>query len=318
MNRDELMREKRGSLAVDLMRLIKKINTYDNSIICVFEGEDAKYYGSRIDFIISDIERKNISCKGKGNVIRLRDNIARNAEISKAHILFFVDADFDRTPSTSNTYVTPCYSVENLYAQSIVLSKIITDELGLTHLQDDEIISAILNEYEVFQRYSDDALCELNAWIYYINTHYPDETLNLNSFKLEQFLLVKEAPPKKNYNKDDLPKIFNIKKDINDPLYQESLEVIRSSVLHERCRGKFRIECFRLFLENLFNNARDSVGHFDGKKIKPKLNLTKQNILSDLSQYAITPACLRRFLTTFITNNVNAKQKNQPAEVEMI
>lgn len=318
MTRGELMREKRGSLAVDLMKLIKQITTYDNSIICVFEGEDAKYYGSRIDFLISGVERKNISCKGKSNVIRLRDNIARNTEISKAHILFFVDADFDRTPSTNNTYVTPCYSIENLYAQSIVLSKIITDELGLTHFQDEKIISAILNEYEKFQKDSDDALCELNAWIYYINTYYPDETLNLNSYKLEQFLLVKDVTPQRNYNKDDLPRLFNIKKDVTDPLYLGSLETIKSSILHECCRGKFRIEYFRSFLDNVFNNARDGVGHFDGKKIKPKLNLTKQNILSDLSQYAITPPCLRTFLTTFISNNINTKQNNQPAKVEVV
>lgn len=124
MDRVETMREKRTVPAVQLIKLIKIYASEENTVSCIFEGEDAKYYGVRIDNFLHGLERKNISCKGKEKLLRLKETVDSHIDLSKARILFFADRDFDFThASISNLYITPCYSIENLYIKDIVLKK---------------------------------------------------------------------------------------------------------------------------------------------------------------------------------------------------
>src|SRR5690606_7551264 len=110
---------------------IKKIDCFESSLICVFEGEDSKYYGSRIDTHFGQMNRKNLSCKSKRNVLNLKETVDANKELNSAKILFFVDSDFDKKQNDYNLYYTPCYAIENLYASTHVLLRVLIDELGL-------------------------------------------------------------------------------------------------------------------------------------------------------------------------------------------
>ncbi len=62
-------------------------------------------------------------------------------------------------------------------------------------------------------------------------------------------------------------------------------------------RGKQNLDFFRAFILLL----RDDRGKKSGRELflksgKVKLQLTKANTLSELSQYADTPTCLKKFL----------------------
>ncbi|HBC3563765.1 TPA: DUF4435 domain-containing protein [Vibrio cholerae] len=105
MGRVNMMREKRNSISVDLIKLLKRIDNYSGTLVCVFEGEDARYYGSRIDSIFTKVQRKNLNCKGKHNVISLRKKVKENSELSKAKVLYFVDADFDGDCNDDDLYM---------------------------------------------------------------------------------------------------------------------------------------------------------------------------------------------------------------------
>jgi hypothetical protein len=61
-------------------------------------------------------------------------------------------------------------------------------------------------------------------------------------------------------------------------------------------RGKYLLDFFRAFLEKIRSEISDGDSVVITKKIKTKLTISKNNILSDLSQYAETPTCLTKFL----------------------
>lgn len=300
MTRSEMMRQKRSSYAVELIKLIKRIDNYQDTVVSVFEGEDAKYYGARIDMILGSYNRKNLSCKGKANVLRLRDKVAENAEISKAKIIYFVDTDFDENLTDENTYSTPCHSVENIYASSKTLENILKDELGLCAIDEISLINDIIILYERVEILSDEALAELNAFILaYSNKE--GINLNLNNHELNKFLgfSINDVNVSKLYSYDDLVEFFSIEVDLDKNEFLHSLEIINSKDKNIFCRGKYRLDYFRIFANFIFDCARNRSGVFINKNIKPKITLSKNNILSDLSQYAPTPNCLVAFLRRY-------------------
>ncbi|PST85475.1 hypothetical protein C9I86_18900 [Photobacterium sp. NCIMB 13483] len=303
MDRSEMMRQKRRSNAVDLIKLIKRIDCFKTSLICIFEGEDSKYYGSRIDPYFSNLNRKNLSCKGKEAVLKLREKVASNQELNSANILFFVDIDFDEKKQTDyNIYSTPCYSIENLYVTTQVFSRILTDELGLCSFRDKELIDNLINIYEKFESDSDDALAELNAWlIVRIKESESNENinLNLNNISVDKFLSISGLESTKKYNVIDLDSIFKVKETIDEDALETAIHIVNQKNKANFCRGKYRLEYFRLFLIEVFNESRNGEGNFVGRKVKPKLTLVKTNIISELSQYAETPECLNEFLSNF-------------------
>ncbi|ERB63990.1 DUF4435 domain-containing protein [Vibrio coralliilyticus OCN008] len=302
MSRSDMMRKKRRSNSVDLIRLIKKIDCFKSTLICVFEGEDSKYYGSRIDHYLNKLNRKNLSCKGKKNVLNLRDKISENKELNDANILFFIDSDFDEPLSDYNLYSTPCYAIENLYASTSVFSRVITDELGLCSFQDKELIEELIAKYQQFESASDEALIELNAWlIVRVKESETNENikLNLNNTSIDNFLTIEDFNSAKAYCISELDSIFNVSEPINGDDLASALHTVEQSTKNKFCRGKYRLEYFRAFLTLMFNEARKGEGSFVERIIKPKLSLAKANVVSELAQYADTPDCLNNFLNKY-------------------
>lgn len=297
-----MMRDKRNSVSVDLIKLLKKIDNFDESLICVFEGEDAKYYGIRIDGVISHLERKNLSCKGKKNVITLRDKVKKNPELSNAKILYFIDMDFDNHIIDSDLYCTPCYSIENFYVRSDVFKKILTDELGLCSFKDDDLIVGLCSEYEAFENLADEALVDLNGWLMLRikeSERNPKIQLNLNNHNISKFLKIDDNIPTKLYDFEQLDKLFAL----GDALQQDELSsachFIRSKDIKDVTRGKYRLDYFRLYLDSILEKARKGEQHFAKRSVKSKLSLSKTQMISELSQYAMTPKCLEGFLVNY-------------------
>jgi len=299
MERVNMMREKRGASSVDLIKLLKRIDNYSDILVCVFEGEDAKYYGSRIDGVFTNLERKNLNCKGKSNVISLRDKVKANKELSKAKVLYFVDADFDGDCNEHDIYCTPCYSIENLYAQVNVFKKILTDEFGLCSFKDEGLINSLCSEYELFENKADDALLELNAWIWHrkeqSETHEGIK-LNLNNIRLDKFLDFSDDGPMQNYTIETLDRLFEINVSIDSDRYETIKHNLSSKDLKIVTRGKYRLEYFRVHLSSVVDSARKGENLFANNKKNPKITLSRTQILSELTQYAVTPGCLVRFL----------------------
>ena len=126
--------------------------------------------------------------------------IKENAIYSKAKTAYFLDKDFDGVddhPNSSDVYITPCYSVENLYVTETVFKRILRSEFSLNEQADyDGTFMRCLDLFRDRLREFLDAVQLANAWIlFHRNAEARDREnsvsparLNLGSLNLNQMV----------------------------------------------------------------------------------------------------------------------------------
>lgn len=172
-----------------------------------------------------------------------------------------------------------------------MLKRILVDEFGYCGLEDIDKIDKTIESYDKALSEVAYALLSLNAWIMCQNLeaeHNASIKLNLNNFDLKHFLDFDLDNVKLKYDQSTLRASFPSSANIPIDILETAKSIINQSGVLESSRGKYLLEYFRFFLEKL----RETLG----KKIKSKLTISKSNIISDLSQYAVTPRCLTEFL----------------------
>lgn len=310
IDRKEMMKRKRKNVSVYLTKLLKRIDSYDSTLVCVFENQDAEYYGSRIDMYISDLIRKNLECRGKEYVLEIKRKVDKNDELRRANILYFIDSDFDdiidldedmKECIDSNVYATPCHSIENLYVSEYSFTKIITDRFHINELDNPDLFTTLINAFRVFQNDADEYLKELNAWLMVaIEDSNKDNSivLNINNYSISNFLSFDGYTVNKKYKVEDLKNIFKIDYHVDELRYNKYLEELSRKSLDKVSRGKYRLEYYREFLLNIIKDATDGCNVFQNNRNKISLQLSK-NPVSELSSFAETPQCLKNFLINF-------------------
>lgn len=316
IDRKEMMKHKRKNVSVHLIKLLKRIDNYDSDLVCVFENQDAEYYGSRIDMYVNNLNRKNLECKGKDYVLEVKRKVDENDELKKANILYFIDSDFDyiigldediKEVIDNNVYTTPCHSIENLYVSEYSFTKIITDRFHINELDNPDLFESIINTFRVFESRADDCLKDLNAWlVVVIEDSNIDNSiiLNINNYSINNFLSFDGYTINKVYEIKDLKDIFKIDYDIDELRYNNYLEKLSKNSLSKVSRGKYRLEYYREFLLQLIKDAVNGCSIFQNNKNKISLQLSK-NPVSELSVFAETPQCLKNFLINFAQENAN-------------
>ncbi|WP_166171574.1 DUF4435 domain-containing protein [Acinetobacter sp. SA01] len=284
---------------LEFMRIVAK----ENLPVC-FEGEDEKYYSVRISNFIS-VDWIGIDCGGKENVIALRKSIKKNEAYKDTKALFFVDSDFDNNThlkSNSDIYITPCYSVENLYISDEAFQRILRSEFGISEMGEfsqcyQKCIQVFNNRKQEFLN----AIKEFNYLIFLLRQKEKDGTLktrlNINNIEISSLVSI---------GLDKVDKLYDVSlpKNFFSELPEDLSIDINSAIPHFVgkdaeiwYRGKQNLEFLRVFLTLL----RQDKGKKENREIfqnrsSVKLQLTKPNAISELSQYANTPTCLKEFL----------------------
>jgi len=294
------LRDSRDIYSEKLRQLLLNFQKHPQALFCVYEGEDAKYYGIRIDNLTAIEERQQIPCKGKADVLKLYDRVQSDKHFSRSNTIFFVDNDFDGARDcavTNNLYITPCYSIENMYVRENSLKRIFTEEFGVDSFNDSDELEALTTLYTRLLNEFIESIRTLNAWIaLQREKESPSCKLNLNNQKLNKFVSISLSKVDQLYSKDDLSILFPESVEITDNELHAKEEEFKQ--LDQSCvyRGKYFIEFLRVFLDLLKSDRQSGdPEHFTQKK-NVKLNLSRVNIISELSQYAETPDCLRGFL----------------------
>lgn len=302
MDRLTYMRGQRDSAVVSLMSTLKALSGGENQLVCVFEGEDAKYYGSRINNILDFVPRRNLPCRGKSTLLELKDKIVNHPYIDNSKVLFFADRDFDfMSESTELIYFTPCYSIENLYVSRKTFETLIIDEFGICPDRNDTIYSKVLDIFDTLYSQFCDAISELNAWVYTQNllqVENPDIKLNLSNYQLTKFVDIELTGVLKKYDRSMLNDLFDSSHPVDEIQLQSSINQLSDKGHENIIRGKYLIEFYRIFLDKLMRELNSKNSSIFNEKVKTKLIISDSNILSCLSQYAITPICLTNFLTS--------------------
>ncbi|PXX98599.1 DUF4435 domain-containing protein [Halomonas sp. LBP4] len=292
-----VLRDSRDAYSEKLRQLLIKHRNNPEALFCIYEGEDAKYYGVRIDVYCRFEKRIQVPCKGKDDVLRLFERVAKDETLNKAYTAFFVDHDYDGVSErhkNENLYVTPCYSIENFYVTEEAFRNIIVDEFGVSEFQEDQEADILVDNYSRCVRELVSEVKQLNAWLALQVER--GSKLNVNNVKLTEFVDVGLHGVERKYSLESLLVTFPEAKEVSLEEVKEKERELERFGLMNSSRGKFLLEFLRLYMMEMKSDLVRKEPQFFPRTRKIKFNLTRYNVLSELSQYAVTPNCLKEFL----------------------
>jgi hypothetical protein len=308
MSRVDILAAAAQSYPVKFMEATRAYSKSPSVIVCIFEGEDEKYFSCRLSMEFGNQGWKGINSGGRKAVLDLHGLLSTHDTYKNYKSVGFIDNDYDEpvvNPDPENIYVTPCYSVENLYASPVCLSNILSAEFKVSEVNElhDEHKLCL----QIFKTRLDEVctyLLEFNSWaksrVIQEEKGMTPIKLFLNDATIDKLVDINLDCSAILYNPDDITSVFK-KADVT-LLCNQSVAEARMSFSPEvrlsMFRGKQQLEAFRLFLAALkldFLLAGTIIFHKKGK-LKTDLASEDSDLLSELSQYAETPDCLRAFL----------------------
>lgn len=306
MSRVDILAHARGDSSVkfkEFMQILVK-----EQVPACFEGEDARYYSVRINTLRADIEWSGIDCGGKSKLLQLRENIRAHPHYKNSVCLFFVDADFDdntKLLAYTDTYVLPCYSVENLYISDKAFKQILSDEFKISENgEESECFSKVVSTY---QKVKKDYLSAISAFNYWLRAYRLVEKidsekghLNINNIRFKALIKLDLQQAEAVYDIDAVHQLFPNRDESIEVDMLDSSNYFKGSNKELDFRGKQHLEFFKKFImllkeERCKKNSRKIFS----KRGNVDLMLTDGNAISGLSQYADTPECLSTFLRNF-------------------
>jgi hypothetical protein len=303
MSRVAELSQARDSLSVKFKEFTRIISK--NKVPMFFEGEDEKYFSVRINNICSNLSWTGINSGGKKKVIALREKVRKHPFYKNSICLFFIDSDFDDNTqylSFDDTYITPCYSVENLYITTSAFQRVLNAEFGINDVCENS--TCFESCTTIYEKAKKDYLDKISAFNFMIREIRIMEkcndiknTLNLNNINFDSLIKIQLHDIEKVYDENSPNSIFtDLESGITINL-KSSEEYFSSQNRELWFRGKQHLEFMRIFLTQLKADRNIKAGRKVFKeKGNVKLQLTKGNTISELSQYADTPQCLRDFL----------------------
>lgn len=303
MSRVDILVKSRDNLSVKFMEFTRISSKQKYAVF--FEGEDEKYYSIRINSIRPDLKWSGINCGGKSNVIDIRGKIRAHQTYSTALCMFFVDADFDDNSELINyndIYVTPCYSIENLYISLNTYTRVLSAEFGINDsLGSHSCFNNAMACFNETKNYYINSVKEFNFLIRELRFMERRGELvgrlNINNIKFENLIKIDIGHVEKIYDEKIPNSIFP---ELPDGIVIEldnSKQHFEGLSGEQWFRGKQNLDFFRIFIEKLkADRCKKKARKIFKDRGNVKLQISKGNCISELSQYADTPTCLLDFL----------------------
>lgn len=305
----EKLRANRSGYAVHWMRFLRLSTRIGDDVICVFEGEDAKYFGWRLDSIAA-VSWRPAGVGGRDNVLA----ILRLSQETSQHYnrsYFFIDRDFDEdasVPMDPRLYVTPMYAVENFYCTEDAIGRLLRDEFGcpLGGANEDAMVLSVECHgkiREMFVRVRDSFLAgilDLNAWAVCHRRREKAKPgagrLILNDINVLDFVNLEIDSCTISYNLADIHAKYSKGSFPTEDEMADARAFLKQRGLLSSCRGKFLVPFLRAYVNKLKDDAYVHAPSLVTNGSKPKILLSERNILSEFTQFADTPNCLKKFL----------------------
>lgn len=291
----EKMRKERRTYESVYMKFVNSGKYYKSHAFCFYEGEDGKYYDSRIR---QKFEDKFITFKvgNKKEVLKLLERITSTNLYDKVCTMFFIDRDYDVSKSDYNQdlFETPCYSIENFYVKHECLTNILQSEFGLNIV--DEDYKKCLQDFKVREREFNESVLEFNALVF-LRRQKSESNSNYSFSSLKTSRMIKVDVDKIVKANRYEETIKGIKEQLEIEQYEienAKKELEEKGDYSNNFRGKNQLDFFVEFIKKL-KQLNDDGGYFSVKYNNIHINLTS-NRLSELSQYAVTPSELENFL----------------------
>lgn len=300
----DTLREQATTDCVAYAEFMLQYKKGEDILYCFFEGfEDRTFYSIRIDNISNASGYNDYVCGGKDDVLKVHSLIKENPYYKEVKTGFFVDSDFDSTPVPNGVYVTPTYSIENLYCCQEAFERILIAEFKMKKT-DNDFSKCVSNYLDLQKKFTQDTLL-FNSWLAcqadYRNNNKIKTRLNIdNKVKahFEKIVLTDLSsirPFEKIQTKEQLQTIFSEAPQIDDATLQTKVNEFSTINQSEKFRGKFLLrflECYLSRLQSIFGLACTPFEN----KYSCKLRIEYATICSNLSQYAKTPNCLKDYI----------------------
>lgn len=291
----ERMRQEREISTVAFLSFATNCRKFNDHIFCFYEGEDGKYYNQKIQSILG-ANIIPIICGNKKETLKTWRRIKGDPYYHDITKMFFVDRDMDDIPGDKNDdlYICPCYSIENLYVNRETFKRILQSEFLVNKVEKDfeKCISLFDKLFEEFIN----EIMEFNACVLIRKQKaLGNGKVPLKDFKVGQAFCVElNGISKSPKYKEQINKL-KAALAVDEAEIQVAIQELKnigdfSSIF----RGKNQLDFMVLFL-NLLKKANSNSEFFDTKRNCINFCITK-NRLSELSQYALFPLCLKCFL----------------------
>ncbi|WMW47704.1 DUF4435 domain-containing protein [Bacillus paralicheniformis] len=299
----------------------KNSRDYPEFFHCFFEGEDRKYYLDRIEYYTHYTLESVVgyNCNGKDNVIQIWRKIVNNPKYKKISTAFFIDKDYgiESYKTDEKVYITPYHSLENFYVNTKSFEKLIVKEFELNPIDDD--YNKVRQDFNSRHKEFQDLISPLNAFI--ISCLKVNLKINIQKFNIDDFMEIKidgitvrneinfdnlkkyylkkleaDVKNKKRYAEDNLSYFKELIDKVECSFFRELQNVInnKDSLIH----GKMELYFFKNIIESM-KKYNTNNKYFSRNRSGVKVDIQSSNILSNLSQYALTPNCLVDFLKKY-------------------
>lgn len=302
-------RESRNKSVVVFTKFCQAKELYKEAMFCFFEGEDAKYYGSRIEQITKRTSKNIViyNCGGKTSVLKVKELIKRKKQYDHVKTAFFIDKDyFPQNNLEKNLYQTSGYSVENYYTSITAFTRVLNYAFGINCNCDD--YKKCMQDYERSMGIFHNKVIILNAWIKAQRVKEiknGKRELDLSDFKISKFfktLSIDNVCVKQEINKQYLEECFPQLSIIDNSEIDKYVCEFEKINLQQNLRGKYELEFFRKIIDDLKNKNKRGE-YFSEKRDCIKIDPNVDPLLI-LSQFADTPPSLIAFLRQYSMENV--------------
>lgn len=296
--RIDSLRAARDKSQIQLQRYNTFRTRHAGQMICAFEGdEDVPFYATMTGKVSTDIRYVPWVCKGKDNVLRLREILARNVAADSHLVRYFIDHDFDGLkghPPGANLYVTPCYSIENLMVGRATLEELLCAEYKC---HDEHAAQDIANIGQLFdQRWQEfiEGMREANRLLFSARIH--GVVLGNVDNDIKKYLAIKLDGIAPLASADDVHSLIGYSSAPDAGHLAASEGAFDALDPLKDWRGKFVFAFFRRFLALLKEDRGTKAPVYFTCRANMSFN-PDGDIIRALASTIMVPECLRLFLT---------------------
>jgi len=325
-NRIDMMEEMAEDESVIFHNFTKKTRDYSNSIVLFLEGEDDIEYYNTIFYKHLGEYKKNwveLVCHGRSNVIELIDDLKNHTRTEYRNGIYFgfIDKDYHETesnPHPDKIYMTPGYSIENFYASTEFIKKVLERKFYVCESSsNDEDYKCCLNNFTERRDEFINGIIELDCLLRCNRLMYEEKMIE-NKIHAREIKLYHNVSIDLNhvvFHKKAL-EILGVDENTFDLPCMETARAFytdkNSEQLSAYIRGKFMMHFVHhylhklkednlkkiptLFLKSLNNSRLKGSEKINFKRTKMTFTKEKQDLISDLAIFADTPSCLSDFV----------------------
>lgn len=300
----DYLREQATTDCVAYAEFMLQYKKGEDTLYCFFEGfEDRTFYSIRIDNISNSEGYNDYICGGKDDVLKVHSLIKENPHYKEAKTGFFVDSDFDNTVIPDGVYVTPTYSIENLYCCQDSFKKILISEFKMKRT-DRDFEKCLRNYLDLQNKFNQETLV-LNSWLAcqadYRNTYKIKTRLNIDKKVKAHFDkvvlpdLTSVKPMPEFQSKEKLQALFSDAPLMDDIALETKINEFSAVNQTDKFRGKFLLRFLESYLCRLQSILGMDSSPFENK-YSCNLRVEYTTLCSNLSQYAKTCNCLKTYI----------------------